>query len=63
MLNKAFLAGVGMSAYLLVSLMALCIALGFLIAGVKRQQKNLLTRAGVYAVVAVVLLILGLVMN
>ncbi|CAK6500108.1 hypothetical protein PANPA_00033 (plasmid) [Pantoea sp. Nvir] len=52
-----------MSAYLLVSLMALCIALGFLITGVKRQQKNLLTRAGVYAVVAVVLLILGLVMN
>lgn len=51
-----------MSAYLLVSLMALCIALGFLFMGVKRQQKNLLTRAGVYAMVAVVLLILGLVM-
>lgn len=52
-----------MTAYLLVSLMALCVALGFLIARVKRQQKNLLTRAGVYAVVAVAVLIYGVAMG
>ena len=52
-----------MSAYLLVALMALCVSIGFLFAGVKRQQKNLLTRASIYAVVAVVLLILGLVLD